>query len=70
MTTPAYRPGFRKLTRIADNVEILVNIHQARIIEPINGGIRIIFDSQPADRVEVRLPGVQLNALPAEWGLT
>ena len=61
------RPGVRAMRRISDNALVLVNLHLARTIEPVAGGVRVTFGSQPSEHLDVKLTVDQLAELVALW---
>ena len=53
------RPRIRAITRMSDNVVLLVNFDLVRIIEPIAGGVRLHFGSSPQDRLDAKIASIE-----------
>ena len=53
------RPRFKALTRLSDDAVVFVNLDMVRFMETIPNGVRLHFDSQPGDRLEVKLSSIK-----------
>jgi len=63
----ALQPGIILMQRIDNNMPVMVNLRLARMAEPIDGGLRIVFGPDPSEYVDVDMSVDQLGELVQRW---